>query len=114
MILAEEAPKLSRLGGVEFLALLLATETNGRKPIMAVVRGRQEVGPRALGRARHGGDEREDEQIEVPEVVPSYRPDDRGGSSGASLWEEDSFKIHGASSQGAGMDSSKVPGYGAF
>jgi len=53
---------------VEFLALLLATETNGRKPIMAVVRGRQEVGPRALGRARHGGDEREDEQIEVPET----------------------------------------------
>lgn len=31
------------------MALLLATETNGRKPIMAVVRGRQEVGPRALG-----------------------------------------------------------------
>ncbi len=34
---------------MEFLALLLATETNGRKPIVAVVRGRQEVGPRALG-----------------------------------------------------------------
>merc|ERR1719428_1615842 len=49
--------KLSSLGGVEYLADLLAggrawiqnggSETS--KPIIAVVRGRQEVGPRALG-----------------------------------------------------------------
>eukprot|EP00438_Fugacium_kawagutii_P034372 Skav204877 [mRNA] locus=scaffold2602:44188:45960:+ [translate_table: standard] len=45
-----QASKLSQLGGVAHLAKLLATSTPaGRKPIVALVRGRQEFGPRALG-----------------------------------------------------------------
>ena len=45
---AEErgAQRLSALGGVDFLAQLLTEKT---RPIVAVVRGRQEFGPRALG-----------------------------------------------------------------
>merc|ERR1712196_420913 len=53
------AKQLSKLGGIEYLAELLAggrawqerpnrTSTKA-KPIIAVVRGRQEFGPRALG-----------------------------------------------------------------
>ena len=44
------ARRLSELGGVEFLAdLLTQNRSAGGKPIIAVVRGRQEFGPRALG-----------------------------------------------------------------
>eukprot|EP00434_Breviolum_minutum_P019704 symbB.v1.2.017383.t1/scaffold1357.1/size159079/1 len=43
------AKRLSELGGVEFLAELLSTGSLGEKPVVAVVRGRQEFGPRALG-----------------------------------------------------------------
>ena len=51
------ARRLSELGGVDFLAKLLAGEGEWRdrhgrhadRPILAVVRGRQEFGPRALG-----------------------------------------------------------------
>merc|ERR1712061_979110 len=51
------AQRLSELGGVEYLADLLAggpawTQQRNRtidRPIIAVVRGRQEFGPRALG-----------------------------------------------------------------
>ena len=44
------AQRLSELGGVDFLAhLLTQNRTAGGKPIIAVVRGRQEFGPRALG-----------------------------------------------------------------
>ncbi|CAJ1403344.1 unnamed protein product [Effrenium voratum] len=49
---ARGALRLSDLGGVEFLAKLLcgkAEPLNATKPIVAVVRGRQEFGPRALG-----------------------------------------------------------------
>ena len=42
------ARRLSELGGVDFLAQLLA-DPEGKRPILAVVRGRQEFGPRALG-----------------------------------------------------------------
>ncbi|CAE7436598.1 nodU [Symbiodinium microadriaticum] len=44
-----KAVRLSFLGGVDYLAALLAGENRTRKPIVAVVRGRQEFGPRALG-----------------------------------------------------------------
>ena len=45
-----DAQRLSELGGVDFLAhLLTQNRTAGGKPIIAVVRGRQEFGPRALG-----------------------------------------------------------------
>ena len=45
------ARNLTELGGVEYLAALLnGAHTSGAKPIVAVVRGRQEFGPRALGR----------------------------------------------------------------
>ena len=49
-LLAEErgAKRLSALGGVHFLAELLC-EKRERRPILALVRGRQEFGPRALG-----------------------------------------------------------------
>merc|ERR1712048_438808 len=47
------AKSLSQLGGIEYLADLLtghnATHGTFDKPIIGVVRGRQEVGPRALG-----------------------------------------------------------------
>lgn len=49
------AKRLSTLGGVDYLAGLLADDNNvntageRHKPIIAVVRGRQEFGPRALG-----------------------------------------------------------------
>jgi len=43
---SRQAPTLPSLGGVEYLAQLLASP---HKPIVAVVRGRQEFGPRALG-----------------------------------------------------------------
>lgn len=43
------ARRLSQLGGVEHLAELLSHGPPGEKPIVAVVRGRQEFGPRALG-----------------------------------------------------------------
>eukprot|EP00435_Cladocopium_sp_Y103_P054806 s44_g18.t1 len=44
------ARRLSELGGIPFLARLLATpRADGQKPIVALVRGRQEFGPRALG-----------------------------------------------------------------
>ena len=43
---ARGARRLSELGGVDFLAQVLAEEP---RPIVAVVRGRQEFGPRALG-----------------------------------------------------------------
>jgi carbamoyltransferase len=52
-----DAQPLSSLGGVEYLAELLAggeawrqqRKSNASRPIIAIVRGRQEVGPRALG-----------------------------------------------------------------
>ena len=48
---ARGARNLTELGGVEYLAALLnGAHTSGAKPIVAVVRGRQEFGPRALGR----------------------------------------------------------------
>ncbi|CAE6967053.1 nolO [Symbiodinium sp. CCMP2592] len=50
--MAEErgAKRLSALGGVHFLAELLCEKREReRRPILAVVRGRQEFGPRALG-----------------------------------------------------------------
>jgi len=48
---ARGARNLTALGGVAYLAALLdGIHTNGAKPILAVVRGRQEFGPRALGR----------------------------------------------------------------
>ncbi|CAJ1409331.1 unnamed protein product [Effrenium voratum] len=53
---ARRAVRLSALGGVDFLAELLAggvawqrLNANHSRPIVAVVRGRQEFGPRALG-----------------------------------------------------------------
>ncbi|CAK9081519.1 3'-hydroxymethylcephem-O-carbamoyltransferase (3'-hydroxymethylcephem-O-CASE) (CCT) [Durusdinium trenchii] len=49
MAVAWGARRLSEMGGVNFLAELLSTGPPGEKPIVAVVRGRQEFGPRALG-----------------------------------------------------------------
>ena len=46
---ARGARSLEALGGVDFLARLLASNRTDQKPIVAVVRGRQEFGPRALG-----------------------------------------------------------------
>ena len=48
---ARGAVSLEALGGVDFLAKLLNSDAaaSGRKPIIAIVRGRQEYGPRALG-----------------------------------------------------------------
>ena len=48
---SRRARSLTALGGVGYLAELLTTpDASGNKPIVAVVRGRQEFGPRALGR----------------------------------------------------------------
>ena len=46
---SRKALRLSSLGGVNYLASLLAGGPGQFRPIVAIVRGRQEFGPRALG-----------------------------------------------------------------